>query len=93
MQTKPENRSLEKRMTKLAKNDKLCTSQLFVVTILPTYSILQSPTLIPGKKILLADIILLCTDKICQYHYLINIMLTGKEFFSAATHLKLWHTA
>lgn len=43
-------------MTKLAKNDKLCTLQLFVVIILPTYSTLQSPTLIPEKKSFLLSI-------------------------------------
>lgn len=37
-------------MTKLQKNAKLCTSQLFVVIILPTYSTSQSPTLIPEEK-------------------------------------------
>lgn len=43
-------------MTKRAKNDKLYTLQLFVVVILPTYSTLQSPTLIPEKKSFLLSI-------------------------------------
>lgn len=78
-------------MTELAKSDKLCTLQLFVVIILPTYSTLQPPTLISEKKILLAVNILLCTEKsVSMTNYLFNIMLTGKERFSVQLHI-IWN--